>query len=117
MLEEAGMSFPGQAELQRYHNMFLKSANYSSLGVQLYLSLLIKSIISNAKNCNLIHELYGEEILWWFGASCSCKARVGNSWCPACFRVNTPESNDWFITWPLENLKPFKSAMLDQEHV
>lgn len=79
MLEEAGMSFPGQAELQRYHNMFLKSANYSSLGVQLYLSLLIKSIISNAKNCNLIHELYGEEILWWFGASCSCKARVGNS--------------------------------------
>lgn len=53
MLEEAGMSFPGQAELQRYHNMFLKSANYSSLGVQLYLSLLIKSIISNAKKLTL----------------------------------------------------------------
>lgn len=50
VLEEAGMSFP----------------DYSSLGVQLYLSLFIKSIISNAKKCNFIHELYGEEILWWF---------------------------------------------------
>lgn len=62
--------------------MFLKSANYSSLGVQLYLPLLIKSIILYHKKCkkfNFIHEPYGEEILWWFGSSCSCKAGVGNS--------------------------------------